>query len=751
MKFNKIISALMGGAFLFGMAACTDEVEYTPADVIPGNNVYFPVDEPATVEIGVDATSCEVYLYRESADGVLTVGLEGQVTDKQGNPETDIFTVPTQVTFPAGVTKVPIVIDLVLADVEPEYEYQLALKVKGEDTSIYGLTERTFTLIYSSWSEWKVYRYDPATSEMIPVSTPDYDNQGVTAMATVTLQEVLAGVYEVPLYVRGSLVNDNKFQLLFPDPVAYELYSADPDYDPIAVTGDIQTGNRFVYNMTIDKTWTFTNEGENVPFVIVPRTMTGLTYQGGEIFFADVLSYYTDSYNGQYDMQFIYDRLLVPNDITPAYYDAKAGMIILNTAASTVALDANGQWLGSKVETVLLPGFKDYDVTMEYSGNFVNPQGKETAQIQAVKGADVASFAYKCVAGALTQAQVDAVAEEIKADANAELIYDATATLSFSLPEDGKYTVVTVSYNEGGEAVGTSFYTFDYKTVQAAREWVSVGTCKYSDGLIYGHFSFDGGETYIGGDEWDVEVEASTTVPGRYRLVNAYAAWPFAIAYAQAGRPVALTDKDYYIYFDARYSNATYMENGEIGVDFANIGLSGAMSIDCDCYSLMNGQNKYPLELLAAEGYAGTVEDGIVAFPAGTFGLYYGTRGVYTNYSDELYDAMDAWTGAAADFWKTIPDPSYGMGYTMIDMSGVTGEYAPGQETLDTSAYQGAAKKVAGTLANKVAKRSNNGVQRISANVKVSKPAAVNASAFKTFKGKKILNEGYTVSDVKRF
>ena len=50
MKFNKIISALMGGAFLFGMAACTDEVEYTPADVIPGNNVYFPVDESTTVE-----------------------------------------------------------------------------------------------------------------------------------------------------------------------------------------------------------------------------------------------------------------------------------------------------------------------------------------------------------------------------------------------------------------------------------------------------------------------------------------------------------------------------------------------------------------------------------------------------------------------------------------------------------------------------------------------------------------------------
>lgn len=745
MKFNKIISALMGGAFLFGMAACTDEVEYTPADVIPGNNVYFPVDESTTVEIGVDATTCEIDLYRENADETLTVGLEGQVVDKQGNPQTDIFTVPTQVTFPAGVKKVPIVIDVVLADVVPEYEYQLALKVKGEDNSIYGLTERTFTLVYSPWSEWKIYRYDPATSKMIPINAENYNDQGVTAMATVTLQQLVGGVYEVPLYVRGSLVNDNKFQLLFPDPQAYEIYNADPDYDPTVATGDINTGNRFVYNMTIDKAWTFDNEGVQVPFVLVPHTATPFTYQGGSIYFADVLSFYTDTYNGEYTLDEVYLGLLKRNDITPAYYDEPGGMIVLNTAMSTAALDINGQWLGSQVETVLLPGFKDYGVTMEYTGNFVNQQGKESAQIQAVKGADVTSFAYKCVAGALTQAQVDAVAEEIKADANAELIYDAAATLSFTLPEDGKYTVVTVSYNEGGEAVATTAYAFDYKTVQAEREWVSVGTCKYTDGLIYGHFSFDG-ETYIGGDEWDVEVEASTKQKGRYRLVNAYAAWPFAIAYAQAGRPVALTDKDYYIYFDARYSNATYMENGEIGVDFANIGISGAMSMDCDCYSLMNGQNKYPLELVASAGYAGTVEDGIVAFPAGTFGLYYGSKGAYTNFSDELYDAMDAWTGAAKDFWNTIPDPSYGMGYTTIDMSGVSGEYAPGQETLNISTNQGAAKKVAGTLANKVAKRSNNGVQRISAGVKVAKPAAAKASAFKTFKGKKSVNEGYSVS-----
>lgn len=744
MKFNKIISALMGGAFLFGMAACTDEVEYTPAEVIPGNNVYFPVDESATVEIGVDATSCDVYLYREGADDVLTVGLEGQVTDKQGNPMTDIFTVPTQVTFPAGVKKVPIVIDLDLDKVEPEYEYQLDLKVKGEDTSIYGLTERKFTLVYSPWSEWKVYRYDPATSEMIPVSTPDYDNQGVTAMCTATLQKVASGVFELPLYVRGSLANDNKFQLLFPDPVAYDLYSADPDYDPTAVTGDIHTGNRFVYNMTIDKTWTFANGGKNVPFVLVPHTMSCQTYEGAEVYFADVLTFYTDTYNGQYTLEEVYRGVLVPNNIMPAYYDAEAGMIILNTAASTATLDLTNHWLGAGVETILLPGFKDYDVTMEYSGNFVNPQGKEYAQIQAVKGADVASFAYKCVAGALTQAQIDAVAEEIKGDADAELIFDATATLSFSLPEDGKYTVVTVSYNEGGEAVATTAYTFDYKTVQAEREWVSVGTCKFTDGIIYGHWSFDG-ETYIGGEEWDVEVEASTKQKGRYRLVNAYASWPLAVELAKNGLPVALTDKDYYIYFNARYSNSTYVEDGFIGVDLAEVGVTGSIELACDCYDLL--ANNYPLAMITAAGYAGTVEDGIVAFPAGTFKIFYGTKGSYRNFSDELYDAMDAWTGAAADFWKTVPDPSYGMGYTTIDMSGVSGEYAPGQEVLDISASQGVAKKAAKrNFSNMIKKASYTGMKKLSGKAPAHKSAAVKASSFKAFKGKKVNNSGFSVS-----
>lgn len=744
MKFNKIISALMGGAFLFGMAACTDEVEYTPADVIPGNNVYFPVDESTTVEIGVDATTCEIDLYRENADETLTVGLEGQVVDKQGNPQTDIFTVPTQVTFPAGVKKVPIVIDVVLADVVPEYEYQLALKVKGEDNSIYGLTERTFTLVYSPWSEWKIYRYDPATSKMIPINAENYNDQGVTAMATVTLQQLVGGVYEVPLYVRGSLVNDNKFQLLFPDPQAYEIYNADPDYDPTVATGDINTGNRFVYNMTIDKAWTFDNEGVQVPFVLVPHTATPFTYQGGSIYFADVLSFYTDTYNGEYTLDEVYLGLLKRNDITPAYYDEPGGMIVLNTAMSTAALDINGQWLGSQVETVLLPGFKDYGVTMEYTGNFVNQQGKESAQIQAVKGADVTSFAYKCVAGALTQAQVDAVAEEIKADANAELIYDAAATLSFTLPEDGKYTVVTVSYNEGGEAVATTAYTFDYKTVQAEREWVSVGTCKYTDGLIYGHFSFDG-ETYIGGEEWDVEVEASTKQKGRYRLVNAYASWPLAVELAKNGQPVALTDKDYYIYFNARYSNSTYVEDGFIGVDLAEVGVTGSIELACDCYDLL--ANNYPLAMITAAGYAGTVEDGIVAFPAGTFKIFYGTKGSYSNFSDELYDAMDAWTGAAADFWKTVPDPSYGMGYTTIDMSGVSGEYAPGQEVLDISASQGVAKKAAKrNFSNMIKKASYTGMKKLSGKAPAHKSAAVKASSFKAFKGKKVNNSGFSVS-----
>ena len=680
MKINKIFSALMGGAFLFGMAACTDEVEYTPVDKVPGNAVYFPVSDPSTVEIATDATTCQVMICRENADAQLTVGLSGEVTDQDGVAQTSIFTVPSQVTFPAGVKQVPVVIDVDFASVVPEYKYVLDLSIKGEDNSPYGLTQRTFTLSYEPWTEWAQYRFDPEDGSMIPIGTPDYDKVGSTGLATITQAALYTSVVEVPVYVRGSVVNPNKYQFCVPDPVLYDAYKDDPDLDPL-------TDSRYLYIINVDKSWTVDVDGVECPILTVPAFSTTVVNSnyGEELWLMDILTWIGDwQYSGRYTAEFVYEQTFKPKGEIPSYYDESRGLLCLDIAMTMPSLKGTTSWFGDSWEYVQLPGFKDYSVTMNYTGNFVDADGAEYAYIQAYMGADANSYAFKCVEGALTDSEVNAVADEIKADTNADLVYDASATLRFQLNNDGPYTVVAVSYNEAGEAMKVSSYTFNYKTVQAAREWVSVGMCKYSEGLIYGHWTLGG--VPIGGEEWDVEVEANTQEPGRYRMVNPYRNWPFAVQYG-----IVPTDKNYYIEFNALYDNAAYMVDGDLGADLTALGLS-PLSFSCDFYDFLTGSNgypQYPATTLVKVGYGGIVEDGVVAFPAGTFGLYYTSggqdKGSYANFSDELLDAMENWSDPNNSIWSTVPDPAYGMGYTTIDMSEVTGEYAPGQSHLDVS------------------------------------------------------------------
>ena len=42
MKFNKIFLSLAVGALFAGAAACTEEVEYTPAEPVPVTGLLFP-------------------------------------------------------------------------------------------------------------------------------------------------------------------------------------------------------------------------------------------------------------------------------------------------------------------------------------------------------------------------------------------------------------------------------------------------------------------------------------------------------------------------------------------------------------------------------------------------------------------------------------------------------------------------------------------------------------------------------------
>ncbi len=71
MRLNKYFSALLGGAALLGLSACTDEVEYTPAAVPAGDEVFFSNEIPSTIDIEQGATVVELPVQRLRASGEL--------------------------------------------------------------------------------------------------------------------------------------------------------------------------------------------------------------------------------------------------------------------------------------------------------------------------------------------------------------------------------------------------------------------------------------------------------------------------------------------------------------------------------------------------------------------------------------------------------------------------------------------------------------------------------------------------------
>lgn len=579
MKLNKITSMLFGGALLFGAAACTDEVEYTPTEPIAVEGVYFSETESNVVDIHDNANKVAINLYRVNADKAITVDLSGEVLGANGTPVPQIFDVPTQVSFPAGETVVPIEIGVVFGDVTPEEEYTLNLKILGDQVNPYGLAEREFIITYAPWSEWKLY------------------NDGKDGYGTMTFALLLNGVGELPIYERKSEVNENKMQYLVPDPMTLDLN--DPDFDP---TSDVA----YAYIISMDKTDLIKVDGTTCYRVSTNIINTQEKVNGEVLMLASANTFYIDVLGGNPANA---DAFIEGNSFGQSYYNPEKGLFTLGMVMYTNEAVAAGGYKGKANEYLQLPGYKDYWMEFEYLGNFVDGSGTEKAIVQATRSTDLASYAYVCKKGTLTQAEIDQIADGIKADTESELFFDESANLQFELKEDSKYTIVAVCYNEGGEAVYTTAYTFDYKTVMKESTWESIGWCQYTEGFFTNIWYTPA----ISGQTWDVEIEEHKEQPGYYRLVNPYVEWPTNL---QANGLLAVSGM-YYLYVNASDPDGVYVEQSMSGINLApvlgeNVGMSILSSLAY--YHMQNGKT---LEQVKSEGYCGKLSNGVITFPAG--------------------------------------------------------------------------------------------------------------------------------------
>ncbi|MDE6612713.1 MAG: hypothetical protein K2K22_09165, partial [Muribaculaceae bacterium] len=563
MRLNKLLTAILGGAFLLGSAACTDEVEYTPAPVYDGDEVFFSNELPSTINIpSLTTTSVDVPIMRLRAADELTVGLTGSVTFPDGTDASSIFEVPTEVTFAADATTAEIPI-AIISKVENDVNYVLNLAIVSDQASPYGPTEITVNLLYSPWTDLE------------PYSTTEYEG----VMGGPWAGEPIGGI----VYYAKSLVNDNLHEYVFPGPRYSNLY--------------------FDYDLTVDYSKEMQVPGldsdKHAYKVSMPQTNTHYDYKDNPVIYQTAYEWVTEFLapfqNEVADQEYI-DWAYSQFDLEDSYFVPEDGAFHLFLVPYTEA----GSLLKSSETLLQLPGFMHYEVAFNVKGSFVDADGEESLVVEAYKSRDLASFTYTLLEGALTEEEVEAAAAQLEADTDAVMYVDETTNLLISFEEDGTYTIVAVGYDASGEAVYHTSFEFEAESVAKPSEWEKRGICEYTDDIISPLYG-------IGNPVWEVEYEENINIPGFYRLVKPYL--PFAEDLSDSG--VTYKKGKNYLYVHAEDPTCAYIGESLLG---CVIGDEGPWIVTSQADGLIaEGATAAQIK---AYGMAGTLVDGVFTMPA---------------------------------------------------------------------------------------------------------------------------------------
>lgn len=604
-KYSLIAALALSGA----LCACSDDDAYAPAEPVSGNEVYFPISESASIDIPDMATSVAVTVDRVVDTDAINVSVTSSVTTEDGEAVSGIFTVPSQVSFAAGEksTKLDIAVDF--AKVEPDVNYVVSLKLEGDNTTPYGASERVYTLVYSPWSEW----------ELVPGEVAVYDWSVGPFIDS----------YEVPVVVSQSKVNPSNYRY----GICNLYYGSD---DGLTVN--------FTYSFNTEKT--IDVDGVKCPIVTMSvfETETQISVNGGAyVGNATFMDSYTWSAMqvGEDNAEAFMER----NGIKQSYYNPETGTFAIYSVYTIMELP-KGSYLSMAYDYLQLPGYKSYSVDFEYTGNYVNPvEEVEYAVVSAVKSEDVDNYIYDIFAGELDENGIATAIEDLKAAEEPNKVSEAVTNLTFALEEDGLYTIVAIGRDSDGNEVCKSSYTFEYATVQGAPKWTSLGMCEYTDGILCAPNAYN-----LPAYTFDVEIQESTEYPGYYRLVDPYA--ELAAAY---GKTFSYLSGKHYLEFDASNPERVDLCESWLGIADAK-GEYGAMG---KAFYQQYGKG-VSADVLAQNGFYGSLKDGVITFPAGMLYLIQGNK-LYTCNMDPENPTLE----------DENPDLYWGKGTFCIDMNGV--------------------------------------------------------------------------------
>ncbi|MDE6207372.1 MAG: hypothetical protein K2M55_06145 [Muribaculaceae bacterium] len=648
MKLTQYIASAVAVAAMAFASSCTDSVKYTPTADYEGDGVYFSSEADTNIDLPENATSTTVYINRVKTADELTVNLTGVTYDIDELPVEGLFTVPATVTFAAGeaVAAIPVAVDF--SKIFPGDDYYLTISTDTQ-TCDYGATSCTYTISYSPWKDPVRYIEDPVAVTYTWPFNGDLE-------------------FDQYLYVQDNAVNENLKRFIVPTPYAAAVpidFTYDIDFsNPVEIDGDI------CYQATTPA----------IPFYEVdPDDLCTImdAYSWAVMGFTE--EYGPDGFTSE-DIHAWLGR----QGWSASYFNTRTGVI----AFTMVAYPATKEWgymynqSQSFMYTIELPGYSNYSFMYDYQGNFVDVTGAESVLIDVFKSSNMAYFTAISKPGELTEAEIQAAADEMANDNDKQFYSENGATVVVPTEKEGMYTLVTTGYDEGYNPVYTSSYTFEFKTVQASSEWEDYGEADYTDGIICSIYGIDP-ITY------PVKVQRHKETAGLYRVVNPYADYS-----KYSGYMSDMKAGNYYLYLDATDPKYVDLPASDLGISM--VPADGYISVVSNAAIIIEAGNA-DKATLQKYGYYGTLEDGVITFPAGVL------VGALSNYEGgdwSIYCNIDPENPGLTD--NTIKfDPYYGQGTFELAIYNLMDEAAgaPAKKAA-AQASKGAVKSIAAPTFN---------------------------------------------------
>ena len=411
-----------------GFSACTEEVEYTPAEAPTNAQVYFSNTNGAQIDIAQDSKSFDIAVSRVVAGEAASIDVV-VTADEAAN---EVFEFPATVEFADSAATATYTVT-VKEGVTPEFEvyHNITLSFDETLTTPYGNGSYTFAVgVPAPWSEWK------------KIATGKYTYTGSFWSGTLSGASV---------YYREYQLNDKDAQFLLPEMAGgFDLVI---EYDRL--TGNCQVLEQQV---AVNDSYgpVFVSDCPNYP------GQAGLTYED-----------YPCTYNaetGTFTLNLVYF-------VDPERGSNYTKVAMFGNGVETIQLDG-----------FAAPVVKDYSFAMEFKGHYVDNSGNDNAVISATKGADVAHYLMTIIS---ENEDVEATVAGMLDGSVACDSLTQGGFYAYPMTESGNYKALAITFDAEGNALDTHATEFEFYMAGQESPWVSLGMATYTEDCVTTFFNVE--------------------------------------------------------------------------------------------------------------------------------------------------------------------------------------------------------------------------------------------------------------------